>query len=72
MIRETVSRAGVRLKSDHQQSPDRLPSPMVRLHIRLIPENDALGLHTGDPLADGAARQPDLASKVLRGSRAFC
>jgi hypothetical protein len=65
---DEVSFARRRLpQPDHEQSADRLPSPMVRLHIRLIAENDTLRLHAGDPLTDGAARQPNLASESFQG-----
>ncbi len=40
---------------------------MVRLHIRLIPDDNAFCLHAGDPLANGAACQPDLASESFQG-----
>ena len=67
VMRETVSREGGSPQADHQQSTNCLPSPMVRLHIRLIPEDDAFSLHSGDPLANGTACQPDLASESFQG-----
>jgi hypothetical protein len=40
---------------------------MVRLHVRLIAKNNALGLHAGNPLSNGAAREPDLAGQGFEG-----
>jgi hypothetical protein len=39
---------------------------MISPHIRPIAENDALRLHAGDPLPNGAARQSDLASQGFK------
>ena len=53
-------------KPDHQKGSDSLSSLMILPHIRSVAENDALRLHSGDPLANGAARQPDLASQCFK------